>query len=133
MNLSFCLSKLAVAFYMIDEIQPHRKIQNIVQCTFNVCKQNVYINIISFITFIMLYLHCFNYLHTCQIKPFANNLRLEKRKVNIPPSCPAMHRRTISIKTVREAKNEFTLEIHIQQNSEEMLIVSYNRNSFELV
>ena len=33
---SFCIRKLAVAFYMINEIQPKIKFQNIVQCPFNV-------------------------------------------------------------------------------------------------
>ena len=33
MNFSFCILKLAVAFYMINEIQPKIK-QNIVQCPF---------------------------------------------------------------------------------------------------
>ena len=34
MNFSFCIRKLAVAFYMINEIQPKIKFQNIVQCPF---------------------------------------------------------------------------------------------------
>ena len=34
MNFSFCIRKLAVAFYMINEIQPNIKFQNIVQCPF---------------------------------------------------------------------------------------------------
>ena len=34
-NFSFCICKLAVAFYMINEIQPKIKFQNIVQCPFN--------------------------------------------------------------------------------------------------
>ena len=37
LNFSFCIRKLAVAFYMINEIQPKIKFQNIVQCPFNVC------------------------------------------------------------------------------------------------
>ena len=36
LNFSFCIRKLAVAFYMINEIQPKIKFQNIVQCPFNV-------------------------------------------------------------------------------------------------
>ena len=35
LNFSFCIHKLAVAFYMINEIQPKIKFQNIVQCPFN--------------------------------------------------------------------------------------------------
>ena len=35
LNFSFCICKLAVAFYMINEIQPKIKFQNIVQCPFN--------------------------------------------------------------------------------------------------
>ena len=36
LNFSFCIRKLAVAFYMINEIQPKIiKFQNIVQCPFN--------------------------------------------------------------------------------------------------
>ena len=35
MNFSFCIHKLAVAFYVINEIQPKIKFQNIVQCPFN--------------------------------------------------------------------------------------------------
>ena len=35
MNFSFCIRKLAVAFYMINEIQPKITFQNIVQCPFN--------------------------------------------------------------------------------------------------
>ena len=34
LNFSFCMCKLAVAFYMIDGIWPKRKFQNIVQCPF---------------------------------------------------------------------------------------------------
>ena len=34
MNFSFCIRKLAVAFHMINEIQPKIKFQNIVQCPF---------------------------------------------------------------------------------------------------
>ena len=34
LNFSFCIRKLAVAFYMINEIQPKIKFQNIVQCPF---------------------------------------------------------------------------------------------------
>ena len=34
LNFSFCIRKLAVAFYMINEIQPKMKFQNIVQCPF---------------------------------------------------------------------------------------------------
>ena len=34
MNFSFCIRKLAVAFYMINEIQPKIKFQNTVQCPF---------------------------------------------------------------------------------------------------
>ena len=34
LNFSFCIRKLAVAFYMINEIQPKIKCQNIVQCPF---------------------------------------------------------------------------------------------------
>ena len=34
MNFSFCIRELAVAFYMINEIQPKIKFQNIVQCPF---------------------------------------------------------------------------------------------------
>ena len=34
MNFSFFIRKLAVAFYMINEIQPKIKFQNIVQCPF---------------------------------------------------------------------------------------------------
>ena len=34
LNFSFCIRKLAVAFYMINEIQPKTKLQNIVQCPF---------------------------------------------------------------------------------------------------
>ena len=34
LNFSFCIRKLAVAFYMINEIQPKIKFQNIVQCHF---------------------------------------------------------------------------------------------------
>ena len=34
LNFSFCIHKLAVAFYMINEIQPKIKFQNIVQCPF---------------------------------------------------------------------------------------------------
>ena len=36
LNFSFCIRKLAVAFYMINEIQPKIKFQNIVQCPFNI-------------------------------------------------------------------------------------------------
>ena len=35
LNFSFCIRKLAVVFYMINEIQPKIKFQNIVQCPFN--------------------------------------------------------------------------------------------------
>ena len=35
LNFSFCIRKLAVAFYMINEILPKIKFQNIVQCPFN--------------------------------------------------------------------------------------------------
>ena len=35
MNFSFCIRKLAVAFYIINEIQPKIKFQNIVQCPSN--------------------------------------------------------------------------------------------------
>ena len=35
MNFSFCIHKLAVGFYMINEIQGKIKFQNIVQCPFN--------------------------------------------------------------------------------------------------
>ena len=35
LNFSFCIRKLAVAFYMVNEIQPKIKLQNIVQCPFN--------------------------------------------------------------------------------------------------
>ena len=34
LNFSFCICKLAVAFYMINEIQPKIKFQNSVQCPF---------------------------------------------------------------------------------------------------
>ena len=36
LNFSFCNRKLAVAFYMINEIQPKIKFQNIVQCPLKV-------------------------------------------------------------------------------------------------
>ena len=39
MNFSFCIRKLAVVFYMINEIQPKIKFQNIVQCPFNISAQ----------------------------------------------------------------------------------------------
>ena len=35
LNFSLWICKLAVAFYMINEIQPKIKFQNIVQCPFN--------------------------------------------------------------------------------------------------
>ena len=35
LNFSFCIRKLGVAFYMINEIQPKIKFQNIVQCPSN--------------------------------------------------------------------------------------------------
>ena len=35
LNFSFCICNLAVAFYMINGIQPKIKFQNIVQCPFN--------------------------------------------------------------------------------------------------
>ena len=35
LNFSVCIRKLAVAFYMINEIQPKITFQNIVQCPFN--------------------------------------------------------------------------------------------------
>ena len=38
MNFSFCIRKFAVAFYMINEIQPKIKFQNIVQCPFKLSK-----------------------------------------------------------------------------------------------
>ena len=41
MNFSFCIRKLAVAFYMINEIQPKIKFQNIVQCPFKIWKENI--------------------------------------------------------------------------------------------
>ena len=31
-----CICKLAMTFYVIDEIQPKRKLWNIVQCLFNI-------------------------------------------------------------------------------------------------
>ena len=34
-NFSFCICKLAVTFYMINENKPKRKFWNIVQCPFN--------------------------------------------------------------------------------------------------
>ena len=37
---SFCIRKLAVAFYMINEIQPKIKFQNIVQCPFKYLRNN---------------------------------------------------------------------------------------------
>ena len=40
LNFSFCIRKLAVAFYMINEIQPKIKFQNIVQCPFNYRPEN---------------------------------------------------------------------------------------------
>ena len=41
LNFSFCIRKLAVAFYMINEIQAKIKFQNIVQCPFNQESKNV--------------------------------------------------------------------------------------------
>ena len=43
LNFSFCIRKLAVAFYMINEIQPKIKFQNIVQCPFNDKESRVYV------------------------------------------------------------------------------------------
>ena len=40
LNFSFCICKLAVAFYMINEIQPEIKFQNIVQCPFKYQSQS---------------------------------------------------------------------------------------------
>ena len=39
LNFSFCFRKLVVALNMKNEIQPHRKFQNIVQCRFKYYEQ----------------------------------------------------------------------------------------------
>ena len=35
LNISFCVSDLAINVYLVNEILPKRKCQNIVQCPFN--------------------------------------------------------------------------------------------------
>ena len=73
LNFSFCIRKLAVAFYMINEIQPKIKFQNIVQCPFKSSTVDVwnsngiaqcYLHFIKllidiFITFIVLHQLCY--------------------------------------------------------------------------
>ena len=59
MSSSFCICKLAVAFYMINEIQPKIKFQNIVQCPFNLSIKQVinnfpiFVFVCSFFVFVL--------------------------------------------------------------------------------